>query len=102
MKLWYVFKKTLTEQLRDWLVLSLSVVLAPMFVFLYWSFFPEGSTTYTVLVINEDTGPAGAAVIAELAGTVNSANDPLLIVHEVDDRAAAEPDRCGDTRQPRA
>jgi ABC-2 type transport system permease protein len=90
MKIWHVFCKTLKEQFRDWMVLSLSVVLAPMFVFLYWSFFPEGSTTYSVLVINEDTGSTGAAVIADLTATTNSMGAPLLTVSEPADRAAAE------------
>jgi hypothetical protein len=52
-----VFMKSLREQYRDPLTLALTLVFAPVFVLLYWLFFPSGgSTTYTMLVINQDTG----------------------------------------------
>ena len=55
MRLWKVFLKSLREQARDLLTLSLSIVLAPCFVLLYWLFFPSGgSTMYDVMVINAD------------------------------------------------
>ncbi|MBN2502012.1 MAG: ABC transporter permease [Anaerolineales bacterium] len=98
MKLWKVFVKSMREQLRDPLTLSLSVVLAPLFVFLYWMFFPSGSTTYPVYVINEDmpvetesgTYAAGTDLI-EAMQTITYADDlPILNVSLVDDQELAE------------
>ena len=65
MRLWSVFRKSAREQWRDPLTLSLVLIFAPLVVLLYRLFFPTGSTTYTVLVLNQDAGirqAAGAAV----------------------------------------
>ena len=59
-----VFRKSMKEQLRDITVLGLTLVFAPLFVYLYWVFFPSGSTTFNVLVLNHDKGaqlPTGEA-----------------------------------------
>ena len=69
MKLLCVLIKSLREQRRDLLSLLLTLSTAPFFVFVYWLFFGGGSTSYAVLVINQDRG----AVIE--GGTSWSAGD---------------------------
>jgi ABC-2 type transport system permease protein len=85
--------------MRDPLLLSLSLVFAPLFVFLYWLFFPSGSTTYGVMVLNNDTGvqqsdgtvfSGGTLVIEAMKGMAYASGNPLLTVRLVADRSAAE------------
>jgi ABC-2 type transport system permease protein len=100
MKLWKVFIKSLREQARDVLTLSLSLVLAPCFVFLYWLFFPSGgSTTYDVMVINNDqsvvmqdgsTFSAGEDLISALLDVTYTDGQSLLDVKLVSDQDEAE------------
>ncbi len=99
MRLLAVFRKSLKEQTRDILLLSLSLVFAPFFVFLYWLFFPSGSTTYTVLVINNDvsvplvdgtTLAAGDAAVEAIRRVTYANGNPLLVVKTITDRAEAE------------
>jgi ABC-2 type transport system permease protein len=57
MKLWNVFRVTLREQLRSPWDLLLVLLLGPGMVALYWSFFGGGgSTNFTLLVLNQDSG----------------------------------------------
>jgi len=56
MRLWQVFLKTWREMRRDWIILSLTLAFAPFFVFLYWLFTYGGSTSYQILVLNNDHG----------------------------------------------
>ena len=52
-----VFIKSLREQWRAPLVLFLTLIFAPLIVYLYSLFFPnEGSTSYSVILLNHDTG----------------------------------------------
>ncbi|MGD8454858.1 MAG: ABC transporter permease [Anaerolineales bacterium] len=95
MRLWRVFVKSLREQSRDLLTLSLSITLAPVFVFLYWLFFPSGgSTTYDAVVINNDLPIAGITagedLIAALSEVTYSDGQPILDVHLMEDQTAAE------------
>ena len=98
MKFWKVFIKSMREQLRDPLTLSLSVVLAPMFVLMYWMFFPSGSTTYPVYVINEDVPvevegvvyAAGEDLIESMRSITYSDDLPILNVRVVEDIEMAE------------
>jgi ABC-2 type transport system permease protein len=54
MRVLLVFLKNMKEQSRDLLMLGLTLIFAPLFVFLYWMFFPGGSTTFDVLVLDHD------------------------------------------------
>lgn len=99
MRLWRVFLKTLKEQARDMLALSLSLLFAPFFVFLYWLFFPSGSTTYGVLVLNNDLGVqladgvalnGGSQVVEAMRAVTYADGNPLLQVKLVTDRVEAE------------
>lgn len=99
MKLLAVFRKSLREQTRDLLMLSLSLIFAPFFVFLYWLFFPGGSTAYGVLVLNHDIGiqqtdgavlSGGNEVIEAMKGVTYANGNPLLKISRVTSRAEAE------------
>lgn len=99
MKLLVVFRKTLRELGRDWLILSLTLTFAPFFVFLYWLFTFGGSTTYTVLVINLDQ-PVALADGAQIAAGEQSTQaieavryadgNPLLKVNRLQDKSQVE------------
>ena len=99
MRLWSVFRKSAREQWRDPLTLSLVLIFAPLVVLLYRLFFPTGSTTYTVLVLNQDAGVqqaagqlwnAGDELIEELKQVTYADGSPMLVVERVADRAAGE------------
>lgn len=99
MRLWSVFRKSMREQTRDLLVLSLSLVFAPFFVFLYWLFFPSGSTTYGVMILNNDvslqlsdgaTFSASVEMIEALKEVTYANGQPFLEVEPVSDREGAE------------
>jgi ABC-2 type transport system permease protein len=89
-----VFRKSIKEQLRDITVLGLTLVFAPLFVYLYWLFFPSGSTTFGILVINHDQGAqmstadvflAGEQLVEALNGVTYADGNPLLRVRTVED-----------------
>jgi ABC-2 type transport system permease protein len=99
MKLMSVLLKSLREQMRDLLGLSLSLAFAPFFVLIYWAMFPSGSTTYGVLVLNQDSGiqasngstmVEGDALVEALRGVSYPDGKPLLKVGQVESRADAE------------
>lgn len=84
-----VFRKSLIEQLRSPWELGLVLIVAPLFVFLYWLFFGGGSTSYTLLVLDQD-GPDSAALIETLAGLKYPAGQPILKVQTVPDQETGE------------
>jgi ABC-2 type transport system permease protein len=99
MKLWSVFRKTLQEFGRDKIVLLLTLIFAPLFVFLYSMFFPGGSTSYLVLVNNQDQGileadgsrwNAGEQVVEAIRGVTYVNGKPLLRVRGVADQIEIE------------
>ncbi|MBN2302867.1 MAG: ABC transporter permease [Anaerolineae bacterium] len=100
MKMVSVLVKSLREQRRDLLSLVLTLATAPFFVFIYWLFFGGGSTSYAVLVINQDRGlttetgttwNAGDDVFNILKDTVTYENgQPMLRVKRAENRADAE------------
>lgn len=93
MKLWRVLLKSIKEQYRDLLTLSLTLTLAPGFVFLYWLFFPSGgSTTYDVAILNLDQPielqdgfkfSAVEELIIALNDVTYSDGQPILDIHFV-------------------
>ena len=100
MKLLAIFYKTLREQRRDLLALVLGLIFAPLFVLLYRVWFPSGSTTYGVLILNQDAGgeagsraalSAGEQISQALKALTYANGSPLLKVTQVGDRRAAEP-----------
>jgi ABC-2 type transport system permease protein len=99
MRMLGVFAKSIKEQIRDPLVLSLSLAFAPLFVILYAMFFPaSGSTSYGLLLLNQDQGiqvedgiwvTCGDQVIEALESVSYADGSPLLDVELVDEREAA-------------
>jgi len=94
-----VFVKSVREQFRNLMVLALTLVFAPVFVFAYWLFFPaEGSTAYRVLIINHDAGVqldgqpyhAGEEVKDAIARVTYASGTPLLTVQQVSTITEAE------------
>ncbi len=95
MRFWTVFKKCAVEQKRDLWVLLLSLVFAPLFVFIYWLITSSGgSTTYGLLVIDLDRGTgnlhAGQELVSELRAFAYENGAPFLKVIEAADRSTAE------------
>lgn len=56
MRWYYVFLKGIREQLRDYWILIMIVVMAPLFIFLYFLMGESESTVYEVGVVNQDQG----------------------------------------------
>lgn len=99
MRLLSVFRVALREQLRSPWDLILTLLLAPMFIWLYWSMMGGGSTYYKVLVINNDQGscPIGNSTqtcaeqaIEQMSELTYESGTPLLKPIEVNDRTKAE------------
>ena len=87
MRVWTVFLKTWREMSRDWWMLGLTLVFSPLFVFAYWAFTQGGSTSYTILAINQDQGAimsnggklqAGEAAIQAIQAVTYADGKPLL------------------------
>ncbi len=100
-RLWAVFGKSLREHWREPWLLALMILTAPVFVFLYWAWFGGGSTSYGVLVINQDRGviladgsayAAGPELAEALSGATYASGRPILAVRPAADRRAAEAD----------
>ena len=99
MRAWIVFRKTLREMTRDLWVVGLTLVFAPLFVFLYWLWFSGGSTSYGVLLLDHDQGAplpsgvrfrAGEEVLQALQDVTYADGKPLLRAVVVGGRAQAE------------
>ena len=99
MKLLSVFNASLREQLRSPWDLVLVLVLAPGIIWMYWSFMGGGSTSYPVLVINDDAGmctagdPTGSCAeqaVARVAQVAYESGNPMLRVSTLTSRAEAE------------
>jgi ABC-2 type transport system permease protein len=76
--------------LRDKWILGLTLVFAPFFVLLYWLILSGGSTSYTVLVINQDTGDRGEKIVEALRDMTYADGSPLLKARVASDRKEAE------------
>ncbi len=57
-------EKTFLENLREWKILSLTLVFAPSFVFLMYAYFHAAPSSYTMLVRAADPGSARGLVDA--------------------------------------
>jgi ABC-2 type transport system permease protein len=91
--------KTFLENLREWKVLSLTLVFAPFFVYLMYGYFHAAPSTYTLLVKNNDRGEDGSAAAARTRGAqglitaweeaTNADGSPVFRVTEVADTVDA-------------
>ena len=59
MKWYYVFIKSLKEQLRDYWILALTLLFAPFFVFMYFLMSETGKPEYKILLMFEKTSETG-------------------------------------------
>jgi ABC-2 type transport system permease protein len=99
MKFWAVFRKNMLELLREPLLISLTLIFAPFFVLLYRLWFPSGSTSYTLLLLNQDRPvlsagkslSAGAEVAQALETVTYKDGSQILQVRSISSRAEAEP-----------
>ncbi len=85
-----VFRKSLLEQVRSGWELALVLLTISAFVLVYWLFFGGGSTSYSLLVLNQDSGPHGAQLTQAIAGLAYPDSKPILRVKPASDRATAE------------
>ncbi len=93
MRLIRVFLKSMREQLRSYWMLILTLSLAPVFVLLYWMITGGGSTTYRVLIINQDNQAAvsvSTAVIEKIKQLSYANEQPILKVSLIEDQTTAE------------
>jgi ABC-2 type transport system permease protein len=95
MKMLVIFRRCLREQLRDPMMLLLSLAFAPAMVLLYGLAMSGSTTTFQVLVVNQDEGAvlpdgslvhAGEEAIAALSSMTYANGAPVLRI-----RAAASP-----------
>ena len=56
MKLFSVFIKSIKEQLRNYWILLLTVLMAPFFVFVYYLIIESSEIQYDIILVNHDTG----------------------------------------------
>ncbi|MDQ1289225.1 MAG: transporter permease [Actinomycetota bacterium] len=93
-----VLGKTLREVRRDLLVVALTLAFAPAFVLLYYVVFPQVSTSYQVVVVDEDAGAsrpggghldAGREIATALATVQGASENPLLRVRTLPSRREA-------------
>lgn len=94
-----MFRKSGREIWRDWLVLSLSVAFAPLFVWAYYLFTLGGSTTYNILLINKDQGALSASgehlnfsegAIQVILSVTYANGQPMLKVIPIEDQQRAQ------------
>lgn len=96
MKFWFIFIKTLREQVRSVWDLAISVSLAPLFVLMYWLFIGTSSTaTYSILVLNLDRAACGAGpcvqqVVSRLEQVKYGTDTPILRITTVASEAEGE------------
>lgn len=96
MKIWHIFLKGMREQLRDLASLSMVLVLCPFFVLLYWMMSSGGSTTYKILVLNQDTPitaqhlHAGLQIVSSIKEMRYPNGQSMAVVEQISDRAFAD------------
>jgi ABC-2 type transport system permease protein len=97
MKWYYVFIKSLKEQIRDYWILLIVVLLAPFFIFVYYLMIESENPHYDIVIVNKDNGismPAfnmnlGDSLIAFLKQEALSYEDMILRFYVGDQREDA-------------
>jgi ABC-2 type transport system permease protein len=70
MRWYYVFVKGIREQLRDSWILILTVVMAPLFIALYFLMVDPEDVSYDVVLVNRDLGSAAGGLKVNLGDTL--------------------------------
>ncbi len=97
MKWYHVFIKSLKEQIRDYWILLIVVLLAPFFIFVYYLMIESENPHYDIMIVNKDNGismPAfnmnlGDSLIAYLKKEALSYEDMILRFYVEDEREDA-------------
>ena len=95
MRLLAVLRKTLRELRREKVMLVLTLVFAPFFVFIAWLVWANWTTTFRVLVLDQDRAAAATAherheVLGALRALRRADGTGVLDVAEARDQASAE------------
>ena len=94
MKWYYVFIKSIREQIRDYWILVLTLVFAPFFVFMYYLMSETGSPVYDIVFLNQDkTVPIdgsqvnlGDSLVVYLQEYTGEREDVYLDINRVENR----------------
>jgi len=97
MKWYHVFVKSLKEQIRDYWILLIVVLLAPFFIFVYYLMMESEIPHYDVILINRDKGISvvtlkmnlGDSLITYLQQEASTYEELILEFHQEDNREAA-------------
>ena len=94
MRWYFVFIKTLREQIRDYWILLLTISLAPFFVFMYYLMVETETPEFNIILVNNDHGSKlsgqavnlGDSLIDFLQGVASEPETSMLHYHVGDDR----------------
>lgn len=70
MRFLFLFKKAMIENFRDWKIISLTLLFAPLFVFMMYFYFDNTPTVYKTAIVNLDQGAIPAKGIPFNAGEI--------------------------------
>ncbi len=79
MRWYFVFIKSIREQIRDYWILILTVSLAPFFVFMYYMMVETETHEFNIILVNQDEGSflfgqpvnLGDSLVSYLQGSIN-------------------------------
>jgi ABC-2 type transport system permease protein len=75
---WYsVFIKSLKEQIRDYWILLIVILLAPFFIFVYYLMLESEKTEYDIILVNQDKG------ISVMANNINLGDSLIIYFGEI-------------------
>jgi ABC-2 type transport system permease protein len=95
---WYsVFIKSLKEQIRDYWILLIVILLAPFFIFVYYLMIKSENPEYNIILINQDKGISSAvqdvnlgdSLVIYLGEVSQQYKDIILRFHVRDNREQA-------------
>jgi ABC-2 type transport system permease protein len=95
---WYsVFIKSLKEQIRDYWILLIVILLAPFFIFVYYLMIESENPEYDIILVNQDKGISlttpginlGDSLVIYLGEVSQQYNDLVLRFHLEDNRDLA-------------
>ena len=94
-----LFRKEVTESVRDWKMWSMTLSFAPFFVLLMYGYLGHATPVYDLAVVNRDAGVvtsagedfrAGEELIDAFRGVLSQDGDSILRVRQVGTEAEAE------------
>jgi ABC-2 type transport system permease protein len=95
---WYdVFVKSLKEQIRDYWILLIVVLLAPFFIFVYYLMLESEKPQYDIILVNRDKGITlntvninlGDSLVAYMDKESKERNEQILKFYQEDERDQA-------------